>query len=55
MISVANQGPDIDALEQGMIFDKFLQREGSEGGGAKDGDGIANCTAIVERTAARLA
>ena len=47
-ISVADRGPGIDALEQGMIFDKFYRGQGDPDRGSRGtGMGLAIARAIV--------
>jgi two-component system, OmpR family, sensor histidine kinase KdpD len=48
MISVADQGPGIDALEQGMIFDKFYRGKDQRAVVQGTGMGLPIARAIVE-------
>jgi two-component system sensor histidine kinase KdpD len=48
MISVADQGPGIDALEQGLIFDKFYRGKDQRAVVQGTGMGLSIAKAIVE-------
>jgi two-component system, OmpR family, sensor histidine kinase KdpD len=47
-MSVADQGPGIDGVDQGMIFDKFYRGRGQRSTIQGTGMGLAIAKAIVE-------
>jgi two-component system, OmpR family, sensor histidine kinase KdpD len=48
VMSVADQGPGIDGVDQGMIFDKFYRGRGQRSTIQGTGMGLAIAKAIVE-------